>query len=48
MSTGQVLHPTTLRSVDEEEVGEALDVVEEDQQIGEVVGGQALQAGYLS
>ena len=43
MSSSNILHPAGLGSMDEEEVGETLGVVEEDQQGGEVGGGQALQ-----
>ena len=43
MSSSNILHPAGLGSMDEEEVGETLGVVEEDQQGAEVGGGQALQ-----
>ena len=47
MSSSNILHPARLGCMDEEEVGEALGVVEEDQQAGEVGGGQALQPDIL-
>ena len=38
MSADNILHPPILGSIDEEEVGQALDVVEEDHQEGELAG----------
>ena len=47
MTSSNILHPARLGCMDEEEVGEALGVVEKDQEAGEVGGGQALQPDIL-
>ena len=46
MPTGNNFHSpsVSLSSIDKEEVGQALDVVEEDHQVGEVAGRKPLKA----
>ena len=47
MPADYILHPPTLGCIDKEEVGQALDVVEEDHQAGEVAGRKSLKAGKI-
>ena len=45
MSAEDILHGWAVNDVEEEEVGQALQVVEEDQEPGQLGGGEVLEAG---
>ena len=48
MTSSNILHPARLGSMDEEEVGEALGVIEKDQEGGEGGRGQTLQPNLFT